>query len=82
MLFRSALTSAYLGEGFMAGLKQRAVERGFTWEQYAPLTTCPPENMAQTLQYIDAAYGGVEPYVRRIGLSEAQLAGLRGRLLD
>ena len=77
-----ALTSTYLGEGFMAGLKQRALERGFTWEQYAPLTTCPPENMAQTLQHIDAAYGGVEPYLRHIGLSEAQLAGLRGRLLD
>ena len=77
-----ALTSTYLGEGFMAAIRERALERGFTWEQYAPLTTCPPENMAQTLQHIDAAYGGVELYLRHIGLSEAQLAGLRGRLLD
>jgi protein-tyrosine phosphatase len=77
-----ALTSTYLGEGFMAAIKERALERGFTWEQYAPLTTCPPEYMADTLQHIDAAYGGVEPYLRHIGLSETQLAGLRDRLLD
>ena len=77
-----ALTSTYLGEGFMAYIKERALQRGYTWEQYAPLTTCPPENMAQTLQHIDAAYGGVEPYLRYVGLGEAQLDRLRDRLLD
>lgn len=77
-----ALTSTYLGEGFIEDLKARALQKGYTWEQYAPLVTCPPENMAQTLQHIDATYGGVAPYLRHIGLSETQLSRLSDRLLD
>jgi protein-tyrosine phosphatase len=77
-----ALSSTYLGEGFMADIKKRALQRGFTWEQYAPLVACPPEFMAQTLQYLDETYGGVSPYLRHIGLSEAQLAHLSDMLLD
>jgi protein-tyrosine phosphatase len=77
-----ALTSTYLGEGFMEAAKKRALARGLTWEQYAPLVTCPPENMAQTLKHLDETYGGVSPYLRHIGLSEAQLAHLRAMLLD
>jgi protein-tyrosine phosphatase len=77
-----ALTSAYLGEGFMEDIKKRALQRGFTWEQYAPMVTCPPENMAQTLQHLDETYGGASPYLRRIGLSHAQLAHLSDMLLD
>lgn len=77
-----ALTSTYLSEGFMEDIKKRALQRGFSWEQYAPLATCPPENMAQTLQYIDATYGGVPLYLRHVGLSDAQLTHLRDMLLD
>jgi len=77
-----ALTSTYLGEGFMEDIKKRALQRGFTWEQYAPLVMCPPENMAQTLLHLDETYGGVSPYLRHIGLSAAQLAHLRDMLLD
>ncbi|PON14412.1 protein-tyrosine-phosphatase [Candidatus Entotheonella serta] len=77
-----ALTSTYLGEGFMEDIKKRALQRGFTWEQYRPLVTCPPENMAQTLQHLDEAYGGSAAYLRHIGLSQAQLAHLRDQLLD
>ncbi len=77
-----ALTSTYLGEGFMEDIKKRALQRGFTWEQYAPLVTCPPENMVQTLQHIDQTYGGVPSYLRHIGLSSAQLTHLREMLLD
>jgi protein-tyrosine phosphatase len=77
-----ALTSTYLGDGFIEDIKQRALQRGFTWEQYAPLVACPPENMAQTLLHIDEAYGGVSPYLRHIGLSQAQLSRLYEGLLD
>jgi protein-tyrosine phosphatase len=77
-----ALTSTYLGDGFMADIKLRVLERGYTWEQYAHMVTCPPENMAQTLQHLDETYGGVSRYLRHIGLSEAQLTHLKGMLLD
>ncbi len=77
-----ALTSTYLGEGFMEDIKKSALQRGFTWEQYKPFVMCPPENMAQTLQHLDETYGGVSPYLRHIGLSQAQLTHLRDMLLD
>ncbi len=77
-----ALTSTYLGDGFMADIKQRALEKGYTWDQYQPLVTCPPENMEQTLHHIDGTYGGVPSYLRHIGLTEAQLTSLNNRLLD
>lgn len=77
-----ALTSTYLGKGFMEDIKKRALQKGFTWEQYAPLVTCPPENMMQTLRHIDETYGGVPSYLRHIGLSQAQLAHLSDWLLD
>lgn len=77
-----ALTSTYLGEGFMEEIKEHALEKGFTWEQYKHLVTCPPENMAQTLQHLDETYGGVPPYLRHIGLSQAQLSHLSHMLLD
>jgi hypothetical protein len=38
--------------------------------------------MAQTLLHIDEAYGGVSPYLRHIGLSQAQLSRLCEGLLD
>lgn len=77
-----ALTSTYLGDGFMEDIKKSALQRGFTWEQYQPLVTCPPQNMSQTLNHIDTTYGGVSPYLRDIGLSQAQLTHLRDMLLD
>ncbi len=77
-----ALTATYLGQGFMADIKKRALEKDFTWDQYEPLVACPPENMEQTLQHIDETYGGITPYLRRIGLTEVQLTSLRDRLLD
>ena len=76
-----ALTATCLGEPFMEETRQRALLRGYTWEQYKPLVGCPPEYMETTLQYLETQYGGIDAYVRRIGLSEAQFAYLRTALV-
>jgi protein-tyrosine phosphatase len=76
-----ALTATYLGEGFMEETRQRVLKRGFTWEHYQPLVTCPPENMAATLHHLDTTYGGFEAYADRIGLAQEQVHRLRKALL-
>jgi protein-tyrosine phosphatase len=74
------LTATYLGEPFMEETRQRALKRGYTWEQYYPLVTCLPTYMQVTLDYLDGTYGGAEAYLRHIGLSESQLSHLRNTL--
>jgi protein-tyrosine phosphatase len=76
-----ALTSTYLGEAFMEEARQRAVKRGFIWEQYQPMVTCPPENMEATLHHLDTTYGGFEAYADHIGFAEEQIRRLREALL-
>jgi protein-tyrosine phosphatase len=76
-----ALTSTYLGEAFMEESRQRALKRGYTWEQYQPLVTCPPENMEATLHHLDTTYGGFEAYADHIGFAADQIRRLREALL-
>ncbi|MDH3599586.1 MAG: tyrosine-protein phosphatase [Candidatus Tectomicrobia bacterium] len=76
-----ALTSMYLGEAFMEESRQRALKRGYTWEQYQPMVTCPPENMEATLHHLDTTYGGFEAYADHIGFAEDQIRRLREALL-
>ena len=75
-----ALTSTYLGEAFIEESKQRALKRGYRWEHYEPLLTCPPENMEDTLQHLDRVYGGIEAYVDHIGFTTDQVSRLRTAL--
>lgn len=76
-----ALTSTYLGDAFVEESKQRALKRGYRWEQYEPLVTCPPENMEATLYHLDRVYGGIEAYVDHIGFTADQVNRLRAALL-
>lgn len=77
-----ALTSTFLNAAFMAETRQRALKRGFTWEQYAPLVGCLPEYMLTTLEHLEVTYGGIEAYVQAIGLSAQHIASLRTALVD
>ena len=53
--------------------------------QYTPKAyrarNCPPEAMLDTLGYLDDRYGGVEGYVRSIGVTDEQIATLLNSLL-
>jgi protein-tyrosine phosphatase len=77
-----ALSATYLVGSFLKATRQRALARGYTWEQYQPLVQCPATFMHATLQYIEMRYGGIEAYIRRIGLSHAEIAALRTALVD
>ena len=52
-----------------------------TWEGYQRLF-CPPEVMPKTLQHLEAEYGGVEEYIRVVGLSPKQIEQLRAALVE
>lgn len=46
------------------------------------LTGCAPETMALTLGFIAEEYDSVEGYLNQLGVSEAQVASVRAKLLD
>ena len=46
-------------------------------EQY-----CPRDGMGRTLAHLDRKYGGIEEYVRVIGLNEGQIEALREMLIE
>jgi protein-tyrosine phosphatase len=77
-----ALTATYLGESFFAETRQRVLQRGQSWEAYRPLLGSRPEYMQTTLSYIDTRYGGIEAYVRAIGLSSEEMTQLRSTLVE
>ena len=43
---------------------------------------CPRAGMERTLAHLDDNYGGIEAYVRAIGLSEGQIEELRRMLTE
>ncbi len=43
---------------------------------------CPPEVMLDTLGYLNDKYGGVEAYVRSIGVTDDDIAALRAALIE
>jgi protein-tyrosine phosphatase len=77
-----ALSAAYLQGPFVEETRQRALARGYTWEQYLPLTRCPPEFMRTTLQHVQERYGGMAAYARTIGLTREHLDYLRQTLVE
>jgi hypothetical protein len=42
----------------------------------------PPELMQDVLAQLDAKHGGAEAYLRRHGLTDAEIDGLRGGLVE
>ena len=52
-----------------------------TWEEYQQ-DHCPPECMLLVLDHLETAYGGVEEYLRQIGLSDSRIGCLRDALVD
>ena len=76
-----ALTAQYLRGPFLDEIRQRALSRGYSWSQYEPLVQCPPAFMHTTLHYVRKRYGGIEPYVRSIGLQADEIEALRHALV-
>ena len=47
-----------------------------TWQRYQQ-EFCPPDAMLKVLCYLDRRYGGIDGYVRKIGLGVAEIEALR-----
>ena len=71
------LRRRYLAEGipeFLAG-------KDFTQEE-PPEILAPPLAMERTLQHLSDKYGGIESYVRHIGLTDAQIIDIRNMMRE
>jgi protein-tyrosine phosphatase len=77
-----ALSATYLVGSFLEDMRQYALTRGYTWEQYEPLLQSPASFMHDTMKYVDTNYGSIEAYVRHIGLSDAEITALRTALVE
>jgi protein-tyrosine phosphatase len=53
----------------------------YTWEDYQA-EFCPPEAMLMTLAHLTQRYGGIDGYVRSIGLEPDAIGRLRAELLE
>ena len=67
---------AYLGPNLQPGTDPAQ----YTSEAYRA-RNCPPDVMLDTLDYLDDRYGGVEGYVRSVGVMDEQIATLLDALL-
>jgi protein-tyrosine phosphatase len=77
-----ALSATYLSDAFFAAARRRAEAAGHDWERYRYLLGCPADLMLATLTDLDERYGGVEAYLRLIGLTDPELQSLRAALVD
>ncbi len=71
------LKRRYLTEGIPESLD----ERDFTHEE-PPQFLAPPGAMVKTLKHLDDQYGGIESYVRHIGLTDTHIADIRTMLRE
>jgi protein-tyrosine phosphatase len=77
-----ALSARYLIDVHLAEEHESKAARDVaTWQDYQR-EFCPAEGMRKVLTYLDNAYGGIEEYVRRIGLGDDQIASLRAALVE
>lgn len=73
------LTARYLVEPYLT--HPEADPEIHTWADYQR-AHCPPETMRLVLDHLERIYGGVEGYVRTVGLSEDQIDRLRDTLVE
>ena len=63
------------------GIPDYLADQDFTQEE-PPEILAPPEAMERTLQHLGDQYGGIESYVRHIGLIDAQINDIRNMLRE
>ena len=77
-----ALTARYLLDRYFA----EQAPPGVSPDNYTMLDYqrqfCPPEGMLKVLGYLGDRYGGVEGYVRAIGLSDIEIGRLRSAVVE
>ncbi len=59
-----------------------AVENGRNMQNFERDMASEPETMANTLNYLNERYGGVQDYLMRCGVTDSQLTELRRRFVE
>ena len=77
-----AVSAANLRGEFTEETRRRVAEAGLDWAKYERLLISPEEFMHDLLAHLDGQYGGVEGYLRQIGVDGEQLATLRANLTE
>ena len=76
-----ALSAQYL-DALFEQLRIQARRLGYDGEWYDRLLLCQPDMMRHTLEYLTEQYGGVPAYLRKAGLSQAELDSYRHALVE
>ena len=63
------------------GIPDSLIDEDFNLDE-PPEILAPPLAMERTLQHLSNQYGGIEPYVRHIGLTDAHIADIRNMLRE
>ena len=71
-----SLTAEFLFQRFLNG-DAPVAEKEINSVQEYEAEYCPREGMRGTLQHLNLQYGGIEQYVRSIGLTDDQIDGIR-----
>ena len=74
------LTGEYV-EPLLPTLREQALKTGRDMDVYEKMLVTDAAAMARFLQYVHDEYGGASEYLRRIGITDAQLTALRARLV-
>lgn len=75
-----ALT-AQVAAPLLANIRRRYLGRGVAPEHVEQFLACAPQTMESLLDHLDRTHGGVETYLRAIGLGNDTICRLRARLL-
>ena len=77
-----ALSGRYWFEAYLATDTDPDVAlRVHTWQEFQG-QACPPAAMLQVLQHLGDRYGGIQAYMRTIGLTDEQIESLRTAALE
>ena len=76
-----ALSARYLADPFLTFVNPPGIDHDtYTWEMYQD-QHCPPDAMRRTLQHVADGYGGVEGYLRDIGVTDAEIGVIRATMV-
>ncbi len=74
-----ALSQGYLADFFT---EQKAQMQAFGFDIPESFFSSAPENMENTLNWLDDTYGGIRPYVASLGLPDESIVKLERKLLE
>lgn len=76
-----ALTARALASPELEVVRRTAANHGFAWATTPELLACGPETMRETLAFLERS-GGIEAFVRHLGLSDQQIGQIRAALVE